>query len=88
MGRRSANASSNHRDSNLPTRGLPHTFTPDFLKGIDRLRKAAGARCAGGFVLYNGQEQYTLKGTRLFNPIAHSGTADLAQYERKIAGVV
>ncbi|MBC8431785.1 MAG: ATP-binding protein [Desulfobacterales bacterium] len=49
------------------------TFTPDFLKGIERFRKVAGDRCAEGYVLYNGQEQYTLKRTRIFNPLKHGG---------------
>jgi len=49
------------------------TFTPDFLKGIERFRKIAGDRCSKGYVLYNGHEQYTLKGTRVFNPLVHEG---------------
>ena len=49
------------------------TFTPGFLKGIERFRKAAGNRCINGCVLYNGQEQFTLKGIRVFNPIVHEG---------------
>lgn len=53
------------------------TFTPDFLKGIERFRKASGERCAGGFVLYNGRQQYKLKGTRVFNLFVHSGNEDL-----------
>jgi predicted AAA+ superfamily ATPase len=47
------------------------TFTSDFLKGIERFRKVAGDRCAPGFVLYNGHEQYLLKGIRVFNPVLH-----------------
>ena len=47
------------------------TFTPDFLKGIERFRKIAGDRCSKGYVLYNGHEQYTLKGTQVFNPFVH-----------------
>ena len=49
------------------------TFTPDFLKGIDRFGKMAGDRCTPGFVLYNGNEQYTLRGTRVINPLKHGG---------------
>ena len=45
------------------------TFTPDFLKGIERFQKAAGKSCSHGFVIYNGPEEYTLKGTRVVNPI-------------------
>lgn len=53
------------------------TFTPDFLKGIERFRKVAGDRCLPGYVIYNGHEQYTLKETRIFNPIAHEQGARL-----------
>ena len=53
------------------------TFTPDFLKSIDHFGSVVGDRCAQGFVLYNGEEQYTLKGTRVMNPILHSGIEDL-----------
>jgi len=49
------------------------TFTPDFLKGIERFSKIAGDRCSKGYVLYNGHEQYTLKGIRVFNPFVHGG---------------
>jgi hypothetical protein len=49
------------------------TFTPDFLKGIDQFGSAVGKRCAPGFVLYNGSEEYTIKGTRVLNPILHRG---------------
>lgn len=49
------------------------TFTPDFLKGIERFRKIAGDRCSKGYVLYNGHDEYTLKGTRVFNPLTHEG---------------
>lgn len=49
------------------------TFTPDFLKGIENFRKIAGDRCSKGYVLYNGHDEYTLKGTRIFNPIIHEG---------------
>jgi predicted AAA+ superfamily ATPase len=47
------------------------TFNPGFLKGMERFRKAVGTRCVNGFVLYNGQEKYMVKGTRVFNPIVH-----------------
>ncbi|MFC1813158.1 ATP-binding protein [Thermodesulfobacteriota bacterium] len=49
------------------------TFSPDFLKGIERFRKIVEDRCSKGCVLYNGHEQYTLKETRIFNPIVHGG---------------
>jgi predicted AAA+ superfamily ATPase len=47
------------------------TFTPAFIQGIERFRKIAGDRCLPGYVLYNGHEPYTLKGTRIFNPFLH-----------------
>ncbi|RLB84746.1 MAG: AAA family ATPase [Deltaproteobacteria bacterium] len=49
------------------------TFTPDFLKGIEHFREIAGDRCSKGYVLYNGHDEYTLKGIRIFNPLAHEG---------------
>jgi predicted AAA+ superfamily ATPase len=49
------------------------TFTPDFLKGIEHFRKIAEDRCSNGYVLYNGHEQFTLKGIRVFNPLIHEG---------------
>ena len=53
------------------------TFTPDFLKGIDNFAAVVGDRCSHGFVLYNGNEQYTLKGTRVMNPVKHKGLEKL-----------
>jgi len=53
------------------------TFSPDFLKGIDNFAAVTGDRCAQGFVLYNGNEQYTLKGTRVMNPVKHTGLEKL-----------
>jgi predicted AAA+ superfamily ATPase len=53
------------------------TFTPDFLKGIHNFAAVAGDRCTQGFVLYNGNEQYTLKGTRIMNPVTHAGLEKL-----------
>lgn len=49
------------------------TFTYDFLKGIEQFQKVTEDRCKPGFVFYNGREQYTLKGTRVFNPLLHEG---------------
>ncbi len=53
------------------------TFTPDFLKGIDHFTAVAGDQCAKGFVLYNGNEHFTIKGTRVINPIKQSGLEEL-----------
>lgn len=46
------------------------TFTPDFLKGIEKFQKVVGKNCSQGIVLYNGAEEFTLKGTRVVNPLA------------------
>ncbi|MCF8128902.1 MAG: ATP-binding protein [Deltaproteobacteria bacterium] len=43
------------------------TFTPQFLKGIERFRKAAGERCDNGFVLYGGERKMTVKGVQVMN---------------------
>lgn len=53
------------------------TFAPDFLKGIERFRGITANRCSQGYILYNGLEQYTLKDTRIFNPIIHEQEACL-----------
>ncbi len=52
------------------------TFTPGFIKDIERFRNVVGNRCARGIVLYNGHEQYTLKGTKVLNPLIHDGWND------------
>jgi predicted AAA+ superfamily ATPase len=49
------------------------TFTPEFLKGIERFKKVAGDRCLPGLVLYNGDERFSLKGVNIINPILHDG---------------
>jgi uncharacterized protein len=49
------------------------TFTPDFLKGLERFQRVAGKRCSKGYVVYNGPEMYTLRGIRVFNPFVHGG---------------
>lgn len=53
------------------------TFTPDFLKGIESFRSTLGRRSAGGFVLYDGSERLTVKGTELLNPITQGEDEDL-----------
>lgn len=47
------------------------TFTSKFIQGIERFRKVIGDRCLPGYVLYNGQEPYTLKEIRIVNPLLH-----------------
>ena len=53
------------------------TFTPDFLRGIENFASVVGGRCGPGFVLYNGDEDFSLKGIRILNLIKHSGIEGL-----------
>jgi hypothetical protein len=53
------------------------TFTPDFMKGIEWFRNLLTRRSAGGFVLYDGTERFTVRGTEVLNPVAHGLQADL-----------
>lgn len=43
------------------------TFTPQFLKGIERFRKIAGEMCESGFVLYGGDRRMTVRGIQVMN---------------------
>lgn len=45
------------------------SFKSECLENIDHFRKIAGKRCANGFVLYNGSEDGTINGNRVFNLI-------------------
>ncbi|MFQ5652770.1 MAG: ATP-binding protein [bacterium] len=47
------------------------TFTSEFLKGIEHFRKVVGDRCSGGAVLYNGDETFQVKRTRVSNLFRH-----------------
>ncbi|WP_319522556.1 ATP-binding protein [uncultured Desulfosarcina sp.] len=49
------------------------TFTPDFLKGVERFQKVVGDRCLPGFVVYNGNERFSVKGNTVLNPVLHRG---------------
>ena len=53
------------------------TFSPDFLKGIERFRRTIGKRSVGGLILYGGHERLAVKGTKVFNPIAHDAVEEL-----------
>ncbi len=53
------------------------TFTPDFLKGIERFRDLLGRRCTGGLVVYDGAEPFTIRGTQVLNPLVHPQAAGL-----------
>ena len=43
------------------------TFSPDFLKGLERFRAFGIEGVAPGVVLYNGEQEFSVKGVRIFN---------------------
>lgn len=46
------------------------TFSPEFLKGIERFRQAVGRdRLAEGVVLFTGEQHYDIHGVRVVNPL-------------------
>lgn len=45
------------------------TFSPDFLRGIERFRALGADRVAEGAVLYNGAQDFVVRGVRAFNPL-------------------
>lgn len=45
------------------------TFSVDFVKGVERFRALGITRVSEGAVLYNGEQQFTVRGVRLFNPL-------------------
>lgn len=47
------------------------TFTPDFLKGIERFRAVMGRRSEASWVLYDGDQRFTVRETRVINPVLH-----------------
>lgn len=52
------------------------TFTPEFIKGIERFCKEVGVECADGLVLYNGSEQHNIHGIKVLNPLRHTTWKD------------
>ena len=52
------------------------TFTPHFIQGLERFQALGAARCAPGVVLYNGDQRFTLRGVRIFNPLAVPNPTD------------
>jgi uncharacterized protein len=44
------------------------TFSPHFLKGIERFRQVAGDRCQPGHIVYNGEKSLTLRDIQISNP--------------------
>ena len=45
------------------------TFSPDFLKGLERFRVLGLDGVAPGAVLYDGAERFEIRGVRVFNPL-------------------
>ena len=45
------------------------TFSVDFVKGVERFMALGIARVSAGAVLYNGEQQFNVRGTRVFNPL-------------------
>ncbi len=45
------------------------TFSTDFVKGLERFKALGLERVAGGVVLYNGEQEFTVRGVRVFNPL-------------------
>ncbi|NOZ68340.1 MAG: ATP-binding protein [Deferribacteres bacterium] len=45
------------------------TFSTDFVKGLQRFRALGPEHVAAGAVLYNGGERFSMRGTRIFNPL-------------------
>ena len=45
------------------------TFSTDFVKGLEKFRSLAGDRVAAGAVLYNGEQEFAVRGVRVFNPL-------------------
>jgi hypothetical protein len=45
------------------------TFSLDFTRGLERFRALGVKRVAAGAVLYNGEQQLSVQGVRVFNPL-------------------
>jgi predicted AAA+ superfamily ATPase len=45
------------------------TFSPDFLKGLERFQALEIKRGTTGAVLYNGEQRFTVRDVRIFNPL-------------------
>ena len=54
------------------------TFSSDFLKGIEKFKALGRSDTAAGNVLYNGEQEFNVRGIRIFNPLsAHDIWKDL-----------
>ena len=45
------------------------TFSVDFVKGVERFQSLGITRVSAGAVLYNGEQQFNIRGVRTFNPL-------------------
>jgi len=45
------------------------TFSSDFMKGLERFKDQGLDRVASGAILYNGEQQFEIRGARVFNPL-------------------
>jgi len=45
------------------------TFSPDFLKGLERFRALGLDRVNSGTVLYGGERRFRVRGVRILNPL-------------------
>ncbi len=52
------------------------TFSPEFLKGIERFRGLGAGPTAPGIVLYNGERPFVVGGVRVRNPLCVEGLWD------------
>jgi len=52
------------------------TFTPSFIKGIASLKKVTPYRCKSGIVFYNGDKDFSFKGTLVANPVMNPNILD------------
>ena len=45
------------------------TFSVDFLQGLERFKAVCGGRVNAGVLLYNGEQDFVVRGVRAFNPL-------------------
>lgn len=54
------------------------TFTEEYLRGIESFRRTVGTRATAGVVLYNGEQKFEIRGTKVLNPFLHKGLSEVA----------
>ncbi|MCP4409913.1 MAG: DUF4143 domain-containing protein [Gammaproteobacteria bacterium] len=45
------------------------TISTDFVKGLEKFRSLGTGRVAAGVVLYNGEQELSIRGVRIYNPL-------------------